>query len=166
MIHILISTICMYVSVCQCACVCMCVSVCVCIKLCVCVCVCVFVCVCVCEYVCGLCVCVCGLVFLVLKWAHLAPNSKRLPRYGTTKMARFHAFSAFCIGKSAIFRSQNNLQFLSTFPILGLETPFFGYKQAPGYQKILWERIFEIFIFWLFQGHFPAKFLKNCIFWP
>ena len=105
-------------------------------------------------------------ITLFPKWAHLPLNSKRLPRYGATKMSHFHAFSAFCIGKSAIFVSQNNLPFLSTFPVLSLETPFFGYKQAPGYQKILWERIFEFFIFWLFLGHFRAKKYDFSKIWP
>ena len=50
-----------------------------------------------------------ALVILVLKWAHLPTNSKRLPRYGSTKMTRFHAFSAFCIGKWAKFGPKFNL---------------------------------------------------------
>ena len=50
-----------------------------------------------------------ALVILVPKWAHLPPNSKRLPRYGSTKMTRFHAFSAFCIGKWAKFGPKFNL---------------------------------------------------------
>ena len=69
-----------------------------------------------------------ALSIFFLKWAHFLLNSQRLPRYDATKMAHFHAFSAFCIGKSTIFVSQNNLPFLSSFPVLGLENPFSGYK--------------------------------------
>ena len=65
-------------------------------------------------------------------------------------MTHFHALSAICIGKSTIFISQNSLPLLSSFPVLGQETPFSGYKLAPGYQKILREQIFEYFIFWVF----------------
>ena len=51
--------------------------------------------------------------------------------------------------------------FPTTFPFFGLETPFSGYEQARRYQKILWERIFEFFIFLGFFGHFVSKNLKN-----
>ena len=59
-------------------------------------------------------------------------------------------------------RVSSNLPFLSTFPVSGLETPFFGYKLAPGYLEIPWERIFEIFILFGFFG--PISGSKNRIF--
>ena len=74
-------------------------------------------------------------------------NIRRLPRYGLR----------FYIGKCPISVFQNNLQFLSTFSVLDLETPFFGFEKVSGCQKILWERIFEKVIFWPVWGHFRAK---------
>ena len=41
-----------------------------------------------------------ALHILFPKWAHLPSNSKRLPRYDSSKLGRFRLFSAICIGKS------------------------------------------------------------------
>ena len=83
-------------------------------------------------------------------------NIRQLPRYGLSKMGPTRTFSRFYIGKCPISVFQNNLQFLSTFSVLDLETPFFGFEVS-GCQKILWERIFEKVIFWPVWGHFRAK---------
>ena len=93
-------------------------------------------------------------------------NIRRLPRYGLSKMGPTRTFSRFYIGKCLISVFQNYLQFLSTFSVLDLETPFFGFEKVSGCQKILWERIFEKVIFWPARGHFRGKNLKNPVFSP
>ena len=50
-----------------------------------------------------------ALIIFFPKWAHFSLNSKRLPRYGSTKTTHFHAFPAYCIGKWAKFEPKFNL---------------------------------------------------------
>ena len=46
------------------------------------------------------------LLMAFLKWAHFPLNSQRLPRYESSKIRRFHAFSTFSIGKEAEIEPQ------------------------------------------------------------
>ena len=71
-------------------------------------------------------------------------NFRRLPRYGLSKMGPTRAFSHFYRKISCpISVFENYLQFLSTFAVLDLETPFFGFEKVSGCQKILQESIFQ-----------------------
>ena len=68
-----------------------------------------------------------ALIIFFSKWAHLPPNSKRLQRYGVSKMGRFHAFSAICMekwSKILVFRNP-----LSVFLSIGsLRDPHFEFS--------------------------------------
>ena len=57
-------------------------------------------------------------VLVVLKWAHLSLNSKRLSRYDATKLTRSDAFSRICIGNPAKFVPNFDLR--TTFPAVWL----------------------------------------------
>ena len=88
-------------------------------------------------------------------------NSPRLPRYDATKLARFHAFSAFCIGKSQNWDPKNSsvINFFQHWWVL--VTLF----QASGTQSMVIYKntggILKFFIFWLFMATFSPNFCRN-----
>ena len=105
----------------------------------------------------------------ILKWAHLPPNSLWLPRYDLSKLTTKRVFSRFwphLYRKIGLENWKFLGFFLSTFSVLVLQTPFFGFMEIKWGQKILWERIFDFSHFWAFLGTFFLKKSEKARFWP
>ena len=89
-----------------------------------------------------------ALLIFFSKWAHSPPNSKRLQRYGVSKMGRFHAFSAICMEKwpkILVFRNP-----LSVFLSIGsLRDPHFEFSDNISLISTKLQRGF--WIFWFFN---------------
>ena len=90
-----------------------------------------------------------ALVIQFLKWAHFPLNSRRLPRYESTKMGRFRAFSAKCM--EIWLKSVSEIGRQPLFGDTGWsDRPKYGY--TPSYHGYLGHHFsrFFIFLFFLF----------------